>query len=143
MSMEAALHHLSPATEAAAMAIDPRALLLNGQSALRTTLPPEVARAIDAQAWDMAREAFDLSRPDRLVSPDPKHQCWHTGANTGSRGSRAAMMDNGPAVRKHIGMLYRRNQHDVVGTGDAINRQRTQTYQRAQAKFLAYLGYNR
>jgi Rha family phage regulatory protein len=60
--MEAALHHRSPATEAAAMAIDPRALLLSGQSALRTTLPPEVARAIDAQAWDMAREAFDLSR---------------------------------------------------------------------------------
>ena len=42
--------------------IDPRALMLSGQCSLQTTMPAEVAQAIEAKAWAMAREAFDLSR---------------------------------------------------------------------------------
>lgn len=42
--------------------IDPRGLMLSGQTALKSALPPEVAHAIQAKAWDMAREAFDLAR---------------------------------------------------------------------------------
>jgi|GEM_PF-5516778 len=42
--------------------IDPRGLMLSGQQALQTALPAEVAKAIDAKAWDMAREAFGIAR---------------------------------------------------------------------------------
>lgn len=46
--------------------IDPRALLLGGQTALLAPLPDDVATAIDAKAWDMAREAHTLARQHLL-----------------------------------------------------------------------------
>lgn len=50
--------------------IDPRGLMLSGQQALQTALPPEVAKALDAKAWDMAGEAFTIAREhlERKVS---------------------------------------------------------------------------
>lgn len=50
--------------------IDPRALMLSGQQTLQTALPAEVAKAIEAKAWDMAHEAFTIAREhlERKVS---------------------------------------------------------------------------
>ncbi|VWD15594.1 BRO-N domain-containing protein [Burkholderia contaminans] len=42
--------------------IDPRSLLLSGQSDLETELPPKVADAVDRRAWELAREAYELTR---------------------------------------------------------------------------------
>lgn len=46
--------------------IDPRALLLSGGTALVARLPKDLAEAIDAKAWDMAREAHALARQHLL-----------------------------------------------------------------------------
>lgn len=50
--------------------VDPRGLMLSGQQALQAPLPAEVATALDAKAWDMAREAFGIARThlERKVS---------------------------------------------------------------------------
>jgi len=45
-----------------ASAIDPRTLLLSEQSELRTELSPKVTDAVDRRAWELAREAYELSR---------------------------------------------------------------------------------
>lgn len=42
--------------------IDVGALLLGGQSDPTVPLPRDVEKAIDAKAWDMAREAYELSK---------------------------------------------------------------------------------
>ncbi|MCA8036511.1 hypothetical protein LGM46_26430 [Burkholderia arboris] len=42
--------------------IDPRTLLLSEQSNLKTELPPKVADAVDRRAWELAREAYELTR---------------------------------------------------------------------------------
>jgi len=42
--------------------IDPRTLLLSEQSNLKTELPPKVADAVDRCAWELAREAYELTR---------------------------------------------------------------------------------
>lgn len=46
--------------------IDPQALLLGGGSTLIARLPKDLAEAIDAKAWDMAREAHTLARQHLL-----------------------------------------------------------------------------
>ena len=42
--------------------IDPHALMLSGQSELTALIPDELHAAIDKKAWEMAGEAYNLSR---------------------------------------------------------------------------------
>lgn len=46
--------------------INPQALLLSGGSTLIASLPKDLDEAIDAKAWDMAREAHTLARQHLL-----------------------------------------------------------------------------
>lgn len=78
---------------AAEPSIDVRALMLSGQSDPATPLPPDVVEAIEAKAWQMARDAYVLSVEHLRRRVEHRAACGHPVRQIDRQRALAAIQD--------------------------------------------------